>query len=144
MFEVAAGLVEKSRGDAKAVRPHHGGASPSGNLMASLCRTAGEEAHLQLADGHRQAALEDLHSSDGGESCRRGGRIADRQPSSSGAPKTPAACLHIGGDMEVDGVGGAGGGGARLAHLSSRLAGSPGVMWETSGRQAAISRPVKR
>lgn len=30
------------------------------------------------------------------------------------------------------------------AHLSSRLAGSPGVMWETSGRQAAISRPVKR
>lgn len=31
-----------------------------------------------------------------------------------------------------------------LAHLSSRLAGSPGVMWETSGRQAAISRPVKR
>lgn len=34
--------------------------------------------------------------------------------------------------------------GVLLAHLSSRLAGSPGVMWETSGRQAAISRPVKR
>lgn len=30
-----------------------------------------------------------------------------------------------------------------LAHLSSRLANSPGVMGETSRRQAAISRPVK-
>lgn len=34
--------------------------------------------------------------------------------------------------------------GVLLAHLSSRLASSPGVMGETSGRQAAISRPVKR
>lgn len=34
--------------------------------------------------------------------------------------------------------------GVLLAHLSSRLASSPGVMRETSGRQAAISRPVKR
>lgn len=34
--------------------------------------------------------------------------------------------------------------GVLLAHLSSRLANSPGVMGETSGRQAAISRPVKR
>lgn len=71
-----------------------------------------------------------------------GESLIDNLPPQVPPKRLLPACI-LGGGMEVDRVG-EWGGGARLAHLSSRLAGSPGVMWETSGRQAAISRPVKR
>lgn len=65
-----------------------------------------------------------------------GEALTDNHP-----PQVPPKRLPVcRGGREGDG----GGVGAWLAHLSRRLAGSPGVMWETSGRQAAISRPVKR
>lgn len=70
-----------------------------------------------------------------------GESLTDNLPPQVPPKRLLPACLPRGG---WEGDGGRGGVGARLAHLSSRLAGSPGVMWETSGRQAAISRPVKR